>query len=183
VPVSSKRIVFSVVAALLMALTSAAVVSPAANAATAGAPAAAVSAQAVHPAAGTFTAQVDFATISLREVGDSKCLLTVQGVLTFTGTLKGAATGTTSALIFATCAQVAATPPGTYFDLFRFQSTFRGTVKDVRVTGRLTYAGITRVGGAIDAAILLDGDRADAALRADAEVAVGGSYTGVVHLV
>lgn len=43
----------------------------------------------------------------------------------------------------------------------------------------LSYAEVTQVGGAIDATVILDADTARAVLRADAQVAVGGTYTGV----
>jgi len=55
-------------------------------------------------------------------------------------------------------------------------------VAGVPTTGSLTYAGITRPGGTINAAVRLDGDRARAVLRAEAIVAVGGSYTGVAQV-
>ena len=132
----------------------------------------------VVAASGEFTAAVDFASLRLRDVRGGRCELTVNGTLTFTGTLDGAATGTTTALLFATCAEVAVTPPGTFFDVFRFEGDFSGTVAGQPATGPLRYAGITRVGGAIDALITLGGG-STAVLRADAVVAVGGSYTGV----
>lgn len=53
---------------------------------------------------------------------------------------------------------------------------------DEPVSGSLSYAGLTRVGGAIDANVILDGAEARAVLRADAQVAVGGSYSGIAKL-
>ena len=132
-------------------------------------------------AAGTFTADVDFSTLTASDVRGNKCEFTVNGTLTFTGTLVGAADGTTTAVIFAPCADATTNPPGTFFDVFRFEGTFTGSVDGSPVTGPLSYAGVTRVGGVIDALILLHGDQGRAALRADAEVAVGGSYTGVAQ--
>jgi hypothetical protein len=130
-------------------------------------------------ALGAFVANVDLASISLRDVRGNKCELTVNGTLTFSGTLAGAANGTTTAVIFAPCTEVALTPPGTFFDVFRFEGTFDGTVDGSTASGSLTYAGITRPGGAIDAQITLRGN-ATAVLRADAVVLRGGTYTGIV---
>ena len=84
-------------------------------------------------------------------------------------------------MIFAPCSQATTNPPGTFFDVFRFVGTFTGTVAGAPASGPLTYAGVTQVGGHIDAAIVLDGDRAFAAVRADAIVTVGGSYRGVAR--
>ena len=135
--------------------------------------------QAARPAAGAFTAAVDFSSLVARDVRGNKCEFTVNGTLTFTGTLEGTAQGTTRAVIFAPCSSATTSPPGTFFDVFAFGGTFTGTVNGVPVGGDLTYAGITRVGGAIDAKIILTGDGARAVLRADAVVAVGGTYRGV----
>jgi hypothetical protein len=141
--------------------------------------AAPASARSAVRAEGDFTVAIDFPTLVLRDVSGGRCQLTVDGTLTFTGTLAGDATGTTTALVFATCAEVATTPPGTFFDLFRFSGDFIGTVGGTAVTGSLSYAGFTRPGGAIDAAIVVRGG-AFGVLRADAVVAVGGTYAGVV---
>lgn len=133
----------------------------------------------VESASGDFTAAVDFGSLTLEPVGKQRCELTVNGTLTFTGTLTGAAQGTTTALVLAPCDEVASTPPGTYFDVFAFTGTFAGTVDGVPVEGDLTYRGVTRAGGQIDAIILLHGSER-AVLHADATVAVGGSYRGIV---
>ena len=135
-----------------------------------------------RPASGDFTAAVDFSTLTARAVRGNKCELRVNGVLTFDGTLEGDATGTTTAVIFAPCAEATANPPGTFFDLFRFEGAFVGTVHDRPATGDLSYAGITRVGGTIDARIVLATDSLRGVLRADARVAVGGSYGGVLRV-
>lgn len=130
-------------------------------------------------AAGNFSAAVDFATLQVKDVRGDKCEFTVNGTLTFTGTVTGVATGTTTAVIFAPCSEATTNPPGTFFDIFRFEGTFVGTVAGSPVTGPLIYRGVTRPGGAIDATIRLVGDGGRAVLRAEAVVAVGGSYTGV----
>lgn len=139
----------------------------------------AVSASTAQKATGDFVASVDFESLRARDVRGNKCEFTVDGTLTFTGSLTGVADGTTTAVIFAPCSEATAAPPGTYFDVFRFEGDFTGEVNGASARGDLTYAGMTRVGGAIDATILLSGDEARAALRADAQVAVGGSYRGV----
>ena len=137
------------------------------------------SSQGAQSAEGGFVASVDFTSLQAVDVRGNKCEFTVNGTLTFTGTLEGAATGTTTAVIFAPCSEALAAPPGTYFDVFRFEGDFSGDVLGEPADGPLSYAGQTRVGGAIDATILLGGNDARAALRADAQVAVGGTYSGV----
>jgi len=133
-------------------------------------------------AAGAYVAAVFFDTLRTRDVGSQKCEFVVQGQLTFTGTLQGVAEGTTTALIHAPCAE--ATDPrnlGAFRDVFRFEGTFAGTVEGVPTTGDLSYAGVTRPGGAIDATIKLRSDSAKAALHTvTAQLGVGGTYRGVV---
>ncbi|WP_154402112.1 hypothetical protein [Ornithinimicrobium cavernae] len=130
-------------------------------------------------AEGEFIAAVDFSSLQARDVRGDKCEFTVNGTLSFTGTVDGDAVGTTTAVVFAPCAEALASPPGTYFDVFRFEGDFTGDVLGEPASGSLSYAGLTRVGGAIDATVILDGDDARAVLRADSQVAVGGTYTGV----
>ena len=145
---------------------------------TAAALTAPASAAPAQRAAGAFTVAVAFPTAVFADVGVRACRVSVDGTLTFTGTLTGTATGSLTALVLAPCAQARSTPPGTARDVFRFQGTFSGTVDGAAATGPLTYAGVTRVGGAIDAKVLLAG-RSRAALRADAQAGVGGTYAGV----
>lgn len=140
--------------------------------------AAPASAAPAHPAAGAFTVAVAFPTAAFEDVGMQLCRVSIDGTLTFTGTLTGVATGTITALVLAPCSEAQSTPPGTSRDVFRFQGTFAGTVDGAPTAGALTYAGVTRVGGAIDATVLLAGP-ARAALRADAVAGVGGTYAGV----
>ena len=130
------------------------------------------------PVAGAFRAHVDFSTVQLKDVPPSSCLLTVNGVLTFfTGSLLGAAAGTTNALETAPCSAVLVNPPGTFFDTFRFRGHFVGTVNGEDVDTSLLYRGVTHVGGHIDAIISLLGSGVGP-LRASAKVAFGGTYTG-----
>jgi hypothetical protein len=132
-------------------------------------------------ASGAFAAEVFFNTLVTRDIGNSKCEFVIQGRLTFSGTLEGVAEGTTTALIDAPCAE--ATDPanlGAFADVFRFEGTFSGTVDGVPATGGLTYAGITRPGGSIDARIRLRADGAKATLHTvTAQLGVGGTYRGV----
>jgi hypothetical protein len=131
-------------------------------------------------ATGEFTAVVDFTTLVTRDVGKSKCEFQVRGTLTFSGTLVGEATGTTTALIDAPCADALTNPPGTFRDVFRFDGDFDGTVDGVPASGDLSYAGVTRPGGSIDATIKLRADNATAQLRTvDARLGQGGGYRGV----
>lgn len=130
----------------------------------------------------SFVASVDFGSLRARDVRGNKCEFTVNGTLTFTGTVGGVAVGTTTAVIFAPCDQALATPPGTYFDVFRFEGDFSGEVLGEAADGPLSYAGQTRPGGAIDAVTILHGDGPRAVLKADAQVARGGTYAGIVKL-
>jgi hypothetical protein len=134
----------------------------------------------VKAASGDFTAAIDVRTIQLQPVG-SRCLLRVDGALTFRGSLEGTATGTTSALEDATCAQVQANPPGTFGDVFRFTGQFSGSVDGRTVQASLVYAGRTAPGGSIDAVMLLTGG-VTAVLQVSARVAVGGTYSGLLVL-
>ena len=138
----------------------------------------AASAAPAHPAAGAFTVAVAFPTAAFEDVGRRVCRVSIDGTLTFTGTLTGVATGTISALVLAPCSEAASTAPGTARDVFRFLGSFSGTVDGAPTNGALTYAGVTRVGGAIDARVRLSGP-SRAALRADALAGVGGTYAGV----
>ena len=144
-------------------------------------PDAAQAASAGHiDAAGTFTAVVDFPSLITRDVGESKCEFRVDGTLTFDGTLEGVASGTTTALIDAPCPEALSNPPGTFRDVFRFEGDFAGTVDGIPATGDLSYAGVTRPGGSIDANIRLRADQAKAELRTvDAHIGLGGTYRGV----
>lgn len=141
----------------------------------------AVSAVSAVSAAGAFGADLDFATLTATPAANGNhCELSVQGTLTFTGTLDGDADGTTTAYVLAPCEEVLAAPPGTYRDVFRFTGSFVGTVAGTPATGKLAYAGVTRSGGSIDAVIRLSGT-STALLRAEAMVAEGGTYVGVAQ--
>jgi hypothetical protein len=132
-------------------------------------------------ASGAFTAEVFFDTLVPRPVGNSKCEFVVQGRLTFSGTLEGVAEGTTTALIDAPCAE-ALNPAnlGAFRDVFRFEGIFSGAVAGVPANGDLSYAGVTRPGGSIEANIKLRADGAKAALHTvTAQLGVGGTYRGV----
>ena len=130
---------------------------------------------------GDFAAQVDFATLTLTPRGQN-CLLTVDGQLVFTGTIQGTGTGTTEALVFAPCADVATTPPGTFRDVFKSELVFEGTIDGEPATANVLYMGQVQPGGTIDGRLIFS-KGVSGRLEADAIVAVGGSYHGsvVVH--
>lgn len=129
---------------------------------------------------GDFSVALDFSSLTVTPVGGN-CRLSVQGTLFFTGTLTGQAEGTTSALVFAPCAEVAANPPGTFRDVFRSELSFEGTVNGVPTSADLVYFGNTAVGGEIDALMILSGGP-HGVLEVAATVGVGGSYAGFVKL-
>lgn len=132
-------------------------------------------------ASGEFAAIVDFTTVTLTSRG-ANCLLQVDGQLVFSGTIEGVATGTTTALVLATCAEVASSPPGTHRDVFKSELEFDGTVSGVPATAAMIYQGRVQEGGRIEGRILASRGLAGV-LQVDAQVAVGGSYSGsiVVH--
>lgn len=133
------------------------------------------------PTSGTFDAIVDFSTVTLTPRG-SNCLLTVQGRLVFHGTIEGTANGTTSALEFAPCSEVATNPPGTFPDVFQSVAVFDGTVAGEPAHANLLYMGRVQVGGAIDGRFIFSNGVAGR-LDVVSRVAVGGTYSGsvVVH--
>jgi hypothetical protein len=103
----------------------------------------------------------------------------VDGELVFTGTIEGVARGTTSALVFAPCADVATTPPGTFPDVFKSELEFVGTVDGEEARADVLYMGRVQPGGAIEGRLLFH-NGVDGRLEADAVVAVGGTYDGSV---
>ncbi|HEX2168025.1 MAG TPA: hypothetical protein VHG09_12400 [Longimicrobiales bacterium] len=132
-------------------------------------------------ATGEYDAIVDFTTLTLTPRG-SNCLLQVDGQLVFSGTIEGAATGTTTALVFATCPEVATAPPGTYPDVFKSELAFEGTIAGEPAAGDMMYQGRSQEGGRIEGHVIASRGIAGV-LDVDAQLAVGGSYSGslVVH--
>ena len=129
-------------------------------------------------AVGDFTVQIS--SITPTPVG-SKCLLEVNGQLNFTGDIIGVATGTTRALVFATCNDVFTNDLGTFADVFRSELFFEGTVDGSPVEANMVYKGISEIGGDIKARLILSGD-AEGELLVGAVVAQGGSYAGELEV-
>ena len=131
--------------------------------------------------AGTFDAFVDFSTLTLTPRG-SNCLLTVKGQLVFHGTIEGAGTGQTDALVFATCEEVASKPPGTDPDVFHSTLDFTGTVAGEPASAHVMYQGRSQPGGHIDGHLIFS-NGVSGVLDVSSQVAVGGTYEGslVVH--
>jgi hypothetical protein len=127
---------------------------------------------------GHFDALVDFSTLTLTPRGRN-CRLQVDGRLVFTGTIEGTATGTTSALVFAPCSQVATSPPGTFRDVFKSELRFDGTVDGEPARANVLYMGRVQRGGRIDGRLVFSNGVAGR-LEVDAQVAVGGDYHGSV---
>jgi hypothetical protein len=128
-------------------------------------------------ATGGFDAIVDFSTLTLEPRG-ANCLLTVDGMLVFTGTIEGTAPGTTTALVFASCEEVVANP-GADRDVFHSSLYFTGTINGEPVEADVTYQGRSALGGAIDGMLRFT-NGAHAILDTQAQIAVGGSYEGFV---
>lgn len=129
-------------------------------------------------ASGTFAALVDFSTLTLTSRGRN-CLLEVNGQLVFSGTIEGTGTGRTSALVFASCDEVASTPPGTYPDVFRSRLVFEGTIGGEPAAANLLYRGRVQPGGQIEGRLVFS-NGVRGRLEAEAMVAVGGEYRGAV---
>jgi hypothetical protein len=127
---------------------------------------------------GHFDAIVDFSTLTLTPRGRN-CLLQVNGQLVFSGTIEGAATGQTTALVFASCSDVAASPPGTFRDVFRSELTFEGTVDGAPARANVLYMGRVQPGGQIAGRLVLS-NGVQGRLEVEAQVAVGGEYAGSV---
>ena len=132
-------------------------------------------------AKGDFTVEIDFSTLSLKPV-DENCLLTVEGVVNFSGTLEGIASARTRALAFASCDDVSTLPPGAYKDMFTSAFEFAGKVDGRPIVADLTYRGRTELGGEIDA-VFIPSNGLGGRLFVDAIVAVGGSYNGFLRVV
>jgi hypothetical protein len=128
--------------------------------------------------AGTFDARVDFSTLTLTPRGKN-CRLVVSGTLVFSGDIEGSAPGTTSALVFGPCSQVAVTPPGTFRDVFTSRLHFVGTVHGQPAEADVLYQGGVQVGGAIEGRLHFSNGIAGV-LDVEAVVAAGGSYEGTV---
>lgn len=118
------------------------------------------------------------ATLTLTPVDDN-CLLEVEGVIEFTGTLDGIAPARTRALVLASCDHVAINPPGAFEDVFKSSLEFAGTVNGAATVADVTYQCITEIGGGIEAVITFS-DGLKGVLWVDAIVAVGGSYEGYI---
>ena len=129
-------------------------------------------------ASGQFDARVDFSTLTLTPRGRN-CLLEVDGRLVFTGTIQGTAVGRTRALVFASCADVRATPPGTFRDVFKSELLFNGTVDGTPARANVLYTGGVEPGGRIEGRLLFSKGVAGT-LRVEARVAVGGKYRGAL---
>lgn len=131
-------------------------------------------------AQGDFTVEIDFSTLALNPV-DENCLITVEGVVKFTGTLEGIAAARTRALAFASCSEVSMSPPGAYEDIFTSAFEFAGKVDGRPIVADLTYRGRTALGGEIDA-VFVPSNGLRGRLFVDAIVAVGGSYSGFLRV-
>jgi hypothetical protein len=139
-------------------------------------------AQAGNPriqAAGAFVSQPDFDNATLTPQGNH-CIVQIDGVLMFFGTLEGTASGTSTVRIFATCAELEL--PGSLDDfrsVFRSEGVFLGAVDGAPAEADFVYQGRSDVGGRVDARVHFSGGL-QGVLHVDAEVAEGGSYEGFV---
>ncbi len=124
--------------------------------------------------------EIDFSTLELTPIGVD-CLIVVEGVVTFSGTLEGSAFARTRALADTSCDEVAMLPPGAYEDIFTSAFEFSGTVNGEPILADFTYRGDTALGGDIDANLFAS-NGLKGRLKVSAIVAVGGSYEGYLTL-
>jgi hypothetical protein len=132
-------------------------------------------------ASGRFAAVVDFTTLTLTPRGRN-CLLQVDGRLNFTGTIVGSAVGQTTALVFASCSDVAANPPGAFRDVFKSELVFNGMVDGKPARANVLYMGRVQPGGEgeIEGRILFSRGVQGRLEVDETRVAVGGAYRGSV---
>jgi hypothetical protein len=130
-------------------------------------------------ASGHFAALVDFSTLTLTPKGRN-CLLQVNGQLVFSGTIEGTATGQTTALVFAPCSDVAASPPGTFRDVFKSELVFEGTVDGEPARANVLYMGRVQPGGEIVGGLVFSRGVQGRLQVDETRVAVGGEYSGSV---
>lgn len=130
---------------------------------------------------GGIEVSLDPATLSATPASPTTCRLSVDVSLKLTGTVYGTASGETVAIVNAPCSAATSTPPGTFADVFRFTGAFQGTVAGAPAQGRMEYAGATRPGGAVAAALALGGN---APVLAAVKASVGGvgSYRGIAQV-
>ena len=132
------------------------------------------------PAQGDLVVRVDPSTLRAEPVAQgTRGRLRAGVTITATGTVAGTAEGTTTAIVHAPCAAATSNPPGAFADTFRFTGAFHGEVLGSPTTAAVEYAGLTRPGGDVSAALVLHGDvTVLAAVRA--RVGATGTYRGLV---
>ena len=131
-------------------------------------------------ASGDFIVDINPLTFTFTPNGIDKCDITVDGTITFEGTIEGTATGTTRATIFGTCEEFLSTQPGDLDDEFEADLEFTGFVGCTPVTADVTYSGTTTApGGQIDAKFIFTGDIVGES-DVNAILGVGGTYEGEI---
>ncbi|TWP38336.1 hypothetical protein [Leekyejoonella antrihumi] len=177
--VSLPRALTGVVAAGLL---SAVPMSPSAAAPTAAAPPSTHAPGSVGQTRGTIVVQLDPSTMqAVPAAQGTRYRLSVRVTLELSGTVDGKARGVTVATVDAPCAAAISTPPGTFADTFRFTGGFHGTVSGIRASADLEYAGVTRVGGAVSALLVLHNGAA-ALATVQARAGDSGTYRGMAVL-
>ena len=80
-------------------------------------------------------------TLSLTEQGPHKCLLQLDADLAFDGDLVGTALGSYDVLVFASCEEAAASPPGVLKELFWYWGSADLSIGDSAGQARIKYRG------------------------------------------
>ncbi len=133
---------------------------------------------------GTFGANWHLWTLTLTEMGPHKCLLELDADLEFYGDVTGTATGSYDVLVFASCAEAAASPPGVLKELFWYLGDANLTVGGSAAEARIRYRGAQgepNEPGQLTAQINLTGDLTGM-LTVTAFGGGPASYRGFVHV-
>ncbi|HSG85867.1 MAG TPA: hypothetical protein VLA23_05960 [Candidatus Limnocylindrales bacterium] len=93
------------------------------------------------PVEGSFVANWHVWTLSLTEQGPHKCLLQLDADLAFDGDLVGTALGSYDVLVFASCEEAAASPPGVLKELFWYWGSADLSIGDSAGQARIKYRG------------------------------------------
>jgi hypothetical protein len=131
-------------------------------------------------ASGEFGVDLNFESFSFTPRG-ANCVLEVEGLVHFTGSLEGTATARTTALVFAPCDDVAGAEPGEYRDVFSSTMQFTGTLDGAPVNAGIHYHGTAKEGGQISAVMNFSGGLRGV-VQVDGQAGVDGAYSGTIVL-
>ena len=91
---------------------------------------------------GTYVAYYDLSTLSLSPMGPHKCLLELDAAIEFFGDLSGIAAGSYDVLVWASCEETAASPPGVLKARFWYDGAAEVTLDGFDAEARVKYRGV-----------------------------------------